>query len=149
MKLCVITLLLLTAAVARAQSNQSTDPDDRTNVSKTGSITGRVVTETGEPLADAVVSLRGYTSRESYNAITDRDGKFRFSGLSPIVYLASANSPAYTAALGLTPTQVDQAKRYVDAYLWLTRPWMYNQASPYQHGKALAAAQSTPFAALY
>jgi Carboxypeptidase regulatory-like domain len=98
MKLCVITLLLLTAVVAAAQSNQSTDTDDRTNVSKTGSINGRVVTESGEPLVDAFVSLRSYTSRDSYNAITDRDGKFRFRGLSPIVYLASASSPAYTAA---------------------------------------------------
>lgn len=98
MKLRVIMLLLLTAVVAAAQSNQSTDADDRTNVSKTGSITGRVVTESGEPLVDAFVSLRSYTSRDSYNAITDRDGKFRFSGLSPIVYLASASSPAYTAA---------------------------------------------------
>jgi hypothetical protein len=97
MTLRVISLLLLTAVVAAAD-NQSTDGNDRTNVSKTGSITGRVVTESGEPLADALVSLRGYTSRENYNAITDRDGKFRFSGLSPIVYLASASSPAYTAA---------------------------------------------------
>src|SRR5438045_6886966 len=61
-------------------------------------MTRRVVTESGCPRVDAFVSLRGYTSRESYNAITDRDGKFRFSGLSPIVYLASASSPAYTAA---------------------------------------------------
>ena len=98
MTLRVICLLLLTAVVAAAQSNQSTDADDRTNVSKTGSISGRVVTESGEPLADAFVSLRGYTSRETYNAITDRDGKFRFSGLSPIVYFATATSPAYTAA---------------------------------------------------
>lgn len=98
MKLRVITLLLLTTVVAAAQNNQSSDADDRTNISKTGSITGRVVTQSGEPLADAFVSLRGYASRESYSAITDRDGKFRFSGLNPIVYLASASSPAYTAA---------------------------------------------------
>jgi hypothetical protein len=99
MKLLVLTLLLLTAAVVvTAQSNQPADADDKTNGSKTGAITGRVVTESGEPLVDAFVYLRGYTARDSYTAITDREGKFRFSSLSPIVYLASVSSPAYTVA---------------------------------------------------
>jgi hypothetical protein len=57
--------------------------------------------------------------------------------------------PAYVSALRLTRAQVRIAKRRVDAYLWLTRPWMYNQASPYQHGKAVAAARSTPFGSLF
>ncbi|GAA1978508.1 hypothetical protein GCM10009798_44680 [Nocardioides panacihumi] len=57
--------------------------------------------------------------------------------------------PAYVAALRLTAAQVRVTRRSVDAYLWLTRPWMYDQASPYQHDKALSAARSTPFAALY
>src|SRR5690242_3353469 len=95
---CVITSLFLTAAIAFAQSTQSPDTDDRTNVARTRSITGRVVNESGEPLPDAYVFLRGYASRESYNVLSDRDGKFRFSGLSPLVYLASASLPAYTVA---------------------------------------------------
>ena len=94
----VIPLLFLMAVVAVAQSPQSTDADEKPNTAKTGTITGRVVNESGEPLPDAIVSLRGYSSREAYNAITDRDGKFRFSGLNPIVYLASASLASYTAA---------------------------------------------------
>ncbi|HZI87931.1 MAG TPA: carboxypeptidase-like regulatory domain-containing protein, partial [Pyrinomonadaceae bacterium] len=94
----VIPLLFLIAVVAVAQSPQSTDADEKPNTAKTGTITGRVVNESGEPLPDAIVSLRGYSSREAYNAITDRDGKFRFSGLNPIVYLASAGLASYTAA---------------------------------------------------
>lgn len=94
----VIALLMLTAVVAAAQTTQSPEPEEKPDAPKTGSITGRVVNESGEPLADAFVSLRGYASREAYSAITDRDGNFRFSGLSPVVYLASAGSPSYTAA---------------------------------------------------
>jgi hypothetical protein len=57
--------------------------------------------------------------------------------------------PAYVSAVGLTAAEVRSATQDVDAYVWLTRPWMRNQASPYQRGKALAAARSTPFAGLF
>lgn len=57
--------------------------------------------------------------------------------------------PSYVAALGLSATQADVAAQQVDAYVWLTRPWMRNQASPYQRAKAVPAAQFTPFAALF
>jgi hypothetical protein len=58
-------------------------------------------------------------------------------------------SAAYAQALHLTSGQVTQARRDVDAYVWLTRPWMYNQASPYQQSKAIPAAQYTPFPTLF
>jgi endoglucanase len=67
-------------------------------------------------------------------------------GVPPTWQVAST---PYVDALGLTTTQVDQAEAYVDGYVWLTRPWMLNQASPYQHGKAVAAARATPFASLF
>jgi endoglucanase len=57
--------------------------------------------------------------------------------------------PAYVRALDLSATQVSSASRDVDGYVWLTRPWMRNQATPYQRRKAIPAAQFTPFAALY
>jgi len=52
-------------------------------------------------------------------------------------------------ALGLTAAQARTAVQDVDAYVWLTRPWMLNQATPYRHTKALPAAQYTPFASLF
>ena len=58
-------------------------------------------------------------------------------------------SAAYAKALHLTSAQRTQARKNVDAYVWLTRPWMYNQASPYQHAKAVPAARYTPFPALF
>jgi hypothetical protein len=38
------------------------------------------------------------------------------------------------------------AKRYCDGYLWFGRPWMDNQASPFDLNRALAIAATTPFA---
>jgi endoglucanase len=37
------------------------------------------------------------------------------------------------------------ASRYVDAYLWFGRPWLDNQADPFDLKRALALAASTPF----
>lgn len=58
-------------------------------------------------------------------------------------------SRRYVRALGLTRAQARLARRNVDAYVWLTRPWMFNQASPYQVEKAVPAARFTPFGSLY
>lgn len=57
--------------------------------------------------------------------------------------------PAYVSALRLTPAQTQAAARDVDGYVWLTRPWMQNQATPYRRAKAIPAARYTPFSALY
>jgi hypothetical protein len=61
-------------------------------------------------------------------------------------------------ALGIPPTwQVAEARwklssgirslaaRYVDAYLWFGRPWLYDQADPFLLKRALALARSDPF----
>jgi hypothetical protein len=37
------------------------------------------------------------------------------------------------------------AVRYVDAYLWFGRPWLYMQRSPFVLGRALALARTTPY----
>ncbi len=37
------------------------------------------------------------------------------------------------------------AGRYVDAYLWFGRPWLYNQASPFVLDRALTLARTTPY----
>jgi endoglucanase len=37
------------------------------------------------------------------------------------------------------------AARYVDAYLWFGRPWLYNQASPFDMNRALTLARTTPY----
>lgn len=37
------------------------------------------------------------------------------------------------------------AKRYVDAYLWFGRPWLYRQASPFVLSRAIHLVKSTPY----
>lgn len=37
------------------------------------------------------------------------------------------------------------AATYVDAFLWIGRPWLYRQASPFQESRALQLARTTPW----
>jgi hypothetical protein len=65
-----------------------------------GVITGRVITEDGQPIPHAIVSISGVSSRAKQTtinreSITDDDGKFVADGLDAIPYLVSAWSPAY------------------------------------------------------
>ncbi|HZU39611.1 MAG TPA: glycoside hydrolase family 6 protein [Solirubrobacteraceae bacterium] len=46
---------------------------------------------------------------------------------------------------GLSRRARELAARYVDAYLWFGRPWLDNQADPFDLRRALALARSTPF----
>ncbi len=46
---------------------------------------------------------------------------------------------------GLSRSAGQLASRLVDGYLWLGRPWLDNQADPFDLQRALALARSTPF----
>ncbi len=46
---------------------------------------------------------------------------------------------------GLSRQARAQARRLVDAYLWIGRPWLYNQADPFDLQRSLALARTTPF----
>jgi hypothetical protein len=46
---------------------------------------------------------------------------------------------------GLNPHDRRLAARYVDAYMWFGRPWLYNQASPFDMNRALTLARTTPY----
>ena len=46
---------------------------------------------------------------------------------------------------GLSARDRRLAARYVDAYLWFGRPWLYNQASPFDMNRALTLARTTPY----
>jgi endoglucanase len=45
----------------------------------------------------------------------------------------------------LDATSRSIAARYVDAYVWVGRPWLDNQAFPFDLGRALALVRSSPF----
>ena len=63
---------------------------------ETGTISGRVVTDTGQPLAGATLFIRAMNSVNSSRSTTsDADGNFRVNGLEPGLYTIVANAPAY------------------------------------------------------
>jgi hypothetical protein len=64
--------------------------------SKTGDISGRVVNESGQPLANAQVYVRsGTTVQSDKSTTTNREGIFKFSGLEKASYTVNASMPAY------------------------------------------------------
>jgi len=94
-----VSMLVLIISTVPAQSTRPDELEENTAAVRKGVITGKVINESGQPLSDAQVSVRAYGSGEPpHNTSTDRDGNFRVSGLRPVVYLASASLPAYTAA---------------------------------------------------
>ncbi|HKY44807.1 MAG TPA: carboxypeptidase-like regulatory domain-containing protein [Pyrinomonadaceae bacterium] len=85
------TLILLTAILATAQTQQPI-----TETSKSGSITGKVIDERGEPLPNAKVSVSQIgAERRNVAAVTDRNGTFRVDGLESVPYRINVSMPAY------------------------------------------------------
>lgn len=115
--LLFLCLLVPAANPARAQettAEQATanaaNPRAGAGVS-TGSITGRVVSEDGRPVADAVVYLNRMYARVPglpTTATADSEGKFRASGLEPGLYVVNAIHPGFalpdTASEASEPT---------------------------------------------
>src|SRR5438552_1266800 len=91
----LILLLLLSCAVAA----QSQPDENSTDATRTGKISGRVVNDTGQPLVDALVSIRAYGGLGPGRTITtDSEGNFEVSGLEAVAYLMSASFPGYVPA---------------------------------------------------
>src|SRR5688572_20602463 len=95
-------LILLAASIsATAQLQQlprtRTTPASAKVESKTGDISGKVVSEIGQPLANATVWVRPATPQglPVTSTTTNRDGVFKFSGLERSSYTVNASMPAY------------------------------------------------------
>jgi hypothetical protein len=71
----------------------------KVNEPTTGAIEGKVVTESGQPLAGASLFVRAVNSFANARTTTsDIDGNFRVNGLEPALYTITGNAPAYTTA---------------------------------------------------
>ena len=89
--------LLATLLCPLAEAQRSAAADEKSEQPKTGTISGRVVNENGQPMANAAVSVRAFGGAGSgRNTTTDGDGNFQISGLDPVAYSVSASVPAYT-----------------------------------------------------
>lgn len=84
----LVMVLLAMCIVVRAQNTEELS---------TGSISGKVVNESGQPLIGAILFVRGVGLTAAGRSTTsDSDGNFRVSGLDPGLYTVIANAPAYT-----------------------------------------------------
>lgn len=86
-----------TTTTSAAQSQAAMEA--RTASPATGVITGRVMSDDGRPLADAIIYLNKAFPRSQstpLTATTDAEGRFRVSGLDSGLYIANALLPGFT-----------------------------------------------------
>ncbi len=87
-------MLFFLSTAALAQSPRDESPA----AAATGSISGRVTNETGQPVAGATVSLRGSSPFfQARMTSTDSEGNFQVTDLGAELYAVSAFAPGYIA----------------------------------------------------
>src|SRR5215213_8953408 len=93
-RVSILVLLLLCVAVhAQVPPAAPKSSEELT----TGNISGRVVNESGQPLAGAALFVRALNSGIAVRSTTaDAEGNFSVNGLDAGLYIVSANSAAYT-----------------------------------------------------
>ena len=86
-----IVMLFLATAITVGQTQSPP-----TNTSNTGSITGKVVNESGQPLPNASIWAHATGSvGAGLMATTDHEGKFKLTGLQRVSYSITASMPSY------------------------------------------------------
>lgn len=89
--------ILLIALCVVVQGQEPSSAPKNTNEPASGSISGRVVNENGQPVAGASAFVRAVNSSfTGRTTTTDAEGNFRINNLEPALYTVSANAPAYT-----------------------------------------------------
>ena len=91
-------LVLALCVVARAQTPPAGPRN--TDHPTTGTIEGKVVNESGQPMAGAGVLVRAVNTGTGRSTVTDVEGNFHVNGLETGLYVVSGNSPAYISAPG-------------------------------------------------
>ena len=107
--IATIAVVMLTSICAAAQTDPLREPpgqqqreprvakSNANETSATGSISGKVVNENGQPLANATVFVRAIGSTgQGRSVATDRQGAFQISDLEHVSYQVSASMAAYT-----------------------------------------------------
>jgi len=93
--------ILVAVLMAMCVSVRAQNPEQAT----TGSISGKVVNESGQPLVGALLYVRTAVSTSQGRSTTaDIEGNFRVANLDPGVYTIAANAPAYTTDVPLAAT---------------------------------------------
>jgi len=89
----LVVLITLSSAIAA-----QTQSDENTAATRTGTISGQVVSDSGQPIANVLVSVRGFGAGEGRTITTESDGNFQISGLDPVAYMVTASLPGYVMA---------------------------------------------------
>ncbi|MEP6911803.1 MAG: carboxypeptidase-like regulatory domain-containing protein [bacterium] len=92
----LLGLIILLIALRNGVAAQSDADEGAADSVRTGVISGRVVTENGQPMENVAVTVRAWNvPAQQGTATSDGQGRFQVSGLEPALYLVSASSHAY------------------------------------------------------
>jgi hypothetical protein len=91
-RLLIVSLCF--ALIVQAQTPAPKSAEEPTR----GTITGKVVNESGQPMAGASAFVRAMGSGSGRTMTTDAEGQFQANNLEPGLYTVGANAPAYTSA---------------------------------------------------
>ncbi len=83
-----------------------------------------------------------YRGKDPDNAVVCKPG--RLSGTCVTLGIPPTTDVA-NPAWGLSARHRALAAQYVDAYLWIGRPWLYRQADPFRTKRALKLVRSSPW----
>ena len=86
----VVVLLCSISVLGQTSTKPVTD-----NSAKIGSIKGRVVNESGQPMPNVTISVRAFGANRAEQLFTDNDGKFEATGLEPVNYQVTAWLSSY------------------------------------------------------
>jgi hypothetical protein len=135
---------------ARGFALNATHYDATGNEVRYAAAVARGLAKAGLPGRHAVINTssngRGFKAQQYHgstydnaNACTSRSQQRCVTlGIPPTTDVASPRWGLSAATRGL-------ASRYVDAYLWIGRPWLYNQSDPFLPARAELLAATTPF----
>lgn len=92
--------MLLVVVFAFGVMTQAQQPAPKPAPTSSGTISGKVVNENGQPLPNVQVYVRPFGTGANPNiALTDREGAFEVSGLDSASYSVSALAPAYVTPI--------------------------------------------------
>ena len=143
--------LLLAAGVryARGFALDATHYDSTQHEILFGARVAGALARSGVPGRHFVINTASTAGRSPISSTTGPTSTTRRSARAPLAAVRDAGHPAHgerrQPALGTVRTARSFAARFVDAYLWIGRPWLDDQSDPFDLQRALALARTTPF----
>ncbi len=101
--------LTLMVALSFGVSAQSQEDGSKSGAPETGTLRGRVINESGQPVPHATVYVNGsVTLPQRHITFTDDGGNFQINGLDALIYNVGASAPSYVT----TPREPDSLSSY-------------------------------------